>query len=75
LLGSLYWRQGKLDQAESALMRAVKFVTPLERRQLASQFQQIGDGFKKAGRSENAARAYRQAKALENEGRLVASIR
>lgn len=75
LLGSLYWRQGKLDQAESALMRAVKFVTPLERRQLASQFQQIGDGFKKAGRSENATRAYRQAKALENEGKLVASIR
>jgi len=66
LLGSLYWRQGKLDQAEAALMQAVKFVTPLEKRQLATQFQQIGDGYKKAGRSENAARAYRQAKALEN---------
>ncbi len=70
LLGSLYWRQGKLDQAESALMQAVRFVTPLEKRQLAVQFQQIGDGYKKAGRTENADRAYRQAKALENESKV-----
>lgn len=69
LLGSLYWRQGKLDQAESALMQAARYVSRLERRQLATQFQQIGDGYKKAGRSQNAERAYRQAKALENESK------
>lgn len=69
LLGSLYWRQGKLDQAEASLMQAVRFVTPLEKRQLATQFQQVGDGYKKAGRSDNAARAYRQARALENDAK------
>ena len=67
LLASLYWRQGKFDQAESALMQAVKYVSPLEKRQLATQFQQVGDGYKKAGLTENAARAYRQAKALQSE--------
>lgn len=69
LLGSLYWRQGKLDQAEGALMQAARYVSRLERRQLATQFQQVGDGYKKVGRSENAERAYRQAKALENESK------
>ncbi len=67
LLGSLYLRQGKLDQAEAALTQAARFVTPLEKRQLAAQFEQMGDGYKKAGRTENAAKAYRQARALESE--------
>lgn len=71
LLGSLYWRQGKYEQAETALMQAVRYVAPLEKRQLAFQFQQIGDGYKKAGRAQNADRAYRQAKALENESRVA----
>lgn len=73
LLGSLYWRQGKFDLAEKALMQAVRFVSPLEKRQLAQQFELIGDGYAKTGRPANAERSYRQAMALDAENRSVAA--
>jgi tetratricopeptide (TPR) repeat protein len=73
LLGSLFIRQGKLELAENALLQAVRHVSPYERRQLAQQFEAVGDGYRKTGRSINAERAYRQALALDVENRSVAN--
>lgn len=73
LLGSLFWRQGKYELAEGALMQAVRFVSPLEKRQLAQQFEALGDGYAKTGRTANAERAYRQATVLDAENRSVAA--
>lgn len=65
MLGSMYSRQGRLEQAEGSLLQAVRFASPLERRQLARQFKAVGDGYRRAGKTANAERAYRQASQLE----------
>jgi len=67
LLGSLYTRQGKYELAENALMRAARSVSPGEKRNLSLRFETVGDGYMKAGNSANAARAYKQALALDPE--------
>ena len=72
LLGSLYTRQGKFDLAENALLRAIRFVSPLEKRGLALQFEMIGDGYMKNGRARDAERAYRRAMALDAEKESLA---
>jgi tetratricopeptide (TPR) repeat protein len=65
LLGSLYSRQARYEQAETALTRALRSVPHNEKRSLSLQFESVGDGYMKSGRSRNAERAYRQALALD----------
>ncbi len=67
LLGTLYERQGKLELAESALLQALQFVSPNEKRNLAFRFETLGDGYIKAGKAKNAERAYKQAISLDPE--------
>ena len=73
LLGTVYFRQGNLELAENALMQAARFVTPLEKRSLAQQFEGVGDAYMKTPDLRNAERCLRQAIALdaENEGLAV----
>jgi|GEM_PF-728453 len=67
LLGSLYSRQGKFDSAEKVLMQALKVVSANEMKRLAQEFEAVGDGYLRNGKNRDAARAYRQAIALDNE--------
>jgi len=71
LLGSLYARQGKYEMAENALMRAARSVSPGEKRNLSLRFETVGDGYMKAGQGANAARAYKQAVALDPENASI----
>jgi len=66
-LGSLYARRGNYAEAEKTLMRALKVVSGNERKQLAREFETVGDGFLRVGRRADAARVYRQAVALDGE--------
>ncbi len=75
LLGSLYVRKGDYALAENALLQAVRFVSPLEKRSLSQQFESVADGYMKLGNSRNAERSYRQAIALDGEnGSLVKKL-
>lgn len=67
LLGSLYSRQGKFESAEKVLMQALKVVSANEMKRLAQEFEAVGDGYLRNGKNRDAARAYRQAIALDNE--------
>lgn len=67
LLGSLYVRQNKFDNAESALRRALKVVSMNEKKRLAQEFEAVGDGFLRSGKTNDAARVYRQAIELDRE--------
>jgi len=67
LLGSLYARQGKYGLAENALLQALRFVSPNEKRNLSIQFEMVGDGYFKAGKAANAELAYKRALALDAE--------
>lgn len=67
LLGSLYSRQGKFDSAEKVLMQALRVVSANEMKRLAQEFEAVGDGYLRNGKYRDAARAYRQAIALDNE--------
>lgn len=73
LLGVLFSRQNKYPQAENALLQAVRFVSPLEKRFLAHQFEVVGDGYVKTGNREGAERAYRQAMALDSDNPSLAN--
>lgn len=72
LLGSLYTRQGKYELAENALLQALRFVSPNEKRNLSLRFETVGDGYMKAGRARNAERAYKQALSLYPEKQSLA---
>lgn len=72
LLGTLYTRQNKYDLAESALLQALRFVSPNEKRNLALGFESVGDGYLKTGKARNAERAYRQAISLDPEKESLA---
>jgi Flp pilus assembly protein TadD len=72
LLGSLYVRQGRFDQAESSLLQALRFVSPTERRNLSRQFEAVGDGYMARGNSRGAERAYRKALELDGEKDILA---
>lgn len=67
LLGSMSVRREKLDDAENYLMKAVSVVSPNEKKRLAQEFEAVGDGFLRAGKTADAARVYRQAAALDKE--------
>jgi tetratricopeptide (TPR) repeat protein len=72
LLGSLYARQNKFEMAESALMQALQFVSPNEKRNLASRFESVGDGYMKSRNYRSAERTYRQAVSLDPEKETLA---
>lgn len=67
LLSSLQLRQGRLDDAETTLLRAIPYLAPFERRRVASQFEYLGDALSRARRPDNAQRCYRQARSLDAE--------
>ena len=73
LLGSLYARQNKFDAAEKSLMRALKIVSPNERKRLAQEFEAVGDGYLRARQTKNAARVYRQAIELDAERPILST--
>ncbi len=73
LLGSLYARQGKYELAENALLQALRFVSPNEKRNLSIQFEMVGDGYFKARKARNAERVYKQAIALDTERKSLAA--
>lgn len=67
LLGSMYARQNKFDNAEKSLRKALKVVSPNEKKRLAQEFEVIGDGYLRVGKSKEATRVYRQALELDGE--------
>lgn len=73
LLGTLYARQGKLELAENALLQALRFVSPLEKRSLSRQFETVADGYMKSGNPRSAERTYRQAVNLDTDNEALAS--
>jgi len=72
LLASLYERQSKYELAENALLRALRSVPENEKRSLSRQFEFVGDGYMRTGKTRNAERAYRQALALDGEKNSLA---
>ncbi len=46
-------------------MKTLNMVTPNEKKRLAQEFETVGDGYLKAGKSKDAARVYRQAITLD----------
>lgn len=67
LLGSMYARQNKFENAEKSLQKALKVVSPNEKKRLAQEFEAVGDGFVRAGKTKDAARVYQQALQLDGE--------
>jgi superkiller protein 3 len=67
LLASLYARRDNFDDAEKYLMKAMKIVSPNENKRLAQDFEFVGDGYLRVGKNKDAARAYRQAMALDRQ--------
>jgi protein O-GlcNAc transferase len=69
LLGQAYLVLGRYDEAEKTYNSAVDLASPAERKQLAGTFgfEGVGDGYLKAKRRPDAARAYRRALDLDPE--------
>lgn len=67
LLGQAYLALGRYDEAEKTYNSAVDLASPAERKQLAGTFgfEGVGDGYLKAKRRPDAARAYRRALDLD----------
>lgn len=72
LLGSLFLRREKFYDAEKYLMKALKMVSANEKKRLAQDFEQVGDGFLRVGKKKDAARVYQQAVLLDAEKTLLA---
>ena len=56
-----------LAPAENALLQALRFVPVGEKRLLSQDFEAVGDGYLKTGKTSAAERAYRQAMSLDAE--------
>lgn len=67
LLASLYLRQLKHGQAETALLAAERRVPDGSRLQLARQFEELGDAYFHGGKLANAERSYREAQRLDEK--------
>jgi len=67
LLGQSYLAMGRLDEAERTYNTAAEIASAAERKQLAGAFgfEGIGDGYLKARKKTDAARAYRRALELD----------
>lgn len=71
LLASLYARQGAFELAENALLRALATAPSYEHRQLAQAFVSVAQGYTRAGKSDQARRAYAKAAQLDPESGAV----
>ncbi len=71
LLGSLYSRSGQLTKAEKTLNRALKVISSNEKKRLAQEFEEVGDGFVKVRRKKDAKRVYEQALSLDPKNKLL----
>lgn len=67
LLGSLFMRREKYNEAEKYLIKALKVVSPNEKKRLAQEFELLGDAFTRAEKSKDAARVYRRAIVLDQD--------
>jgi Flp pilus assembly protein TadD len=65
-LSVLHRREGKLGLAENALLQAMRFVTPMERFDLANHFEEVGKAYQRIGKPEEADRCFRQAQLLSS---------
>jgi len=66
-LGSLYARRENFEAAEEHLMIALKVVSKNERKRLAQEFENVGDGLMRSKKKKDAARLFRQALELDAE--------
>lgn len=75
LLGQAYLAMGRFDDAEKTYNSAVDLASAAERRQLAGAygFEGVGDGYVKAKRKADAARAYRRALDLDPDNKQLQS--
>jgi tetratricopeptide (TPR) repeat protein len=75
LLGQAYLAMGRYDDAEKTYNSAVDLASAAERRQLAGTygFEGVGDGYLKAKRKADAARAYRRALDLDPDNKQLQS--
>ena len=73
LLGQAYLALGRYEDAEKTYNSAVELASPAERKQLAGTFgfEGVGDGYLKAKRRPDAARAYRRALDLDPDNREI----
>ena len=65
LLGSMYSRRGQLANAESTLVRALNVISDNEKKRLAQEFEEVGDGFVKQKKRGDAVRVYLKALSLD----------
>lgn len=72
LLGSLFVRREKFGDAEKYLMKALTVVSSNEKKRLAQDFETVGDGYLRVGKSKDAERVYRQAIALDSKKSTLA---
>lgn len=72
LLSSLYVRRKQFNDAEKSLLKALNMVSPNEKKRLTRDFEAVGDGYLKAGKSKDAIRVYRQAIALDSAKTVLA---
>ncbi len=73
LLGSLALRREKFDDAEKYLVKALTVVSPNEKKRLAQEFEKVGDGYLRAGKTKDAERVFRQAIELDKEKSVLAN--
>ncbi len=73
LLGSLYYRSGKLTKSEQTLNRALSVISQKEKKRLAQEFEEVGDRYLKARRNTDAVRAYKRAIELDKTKESLAS--
>jgi len=73
LLGQAYLALARFDDAEKTYNSAVELASPAERKQLAGifGFEGVGDGYLKAKRRPDAARAYQRALDLDPDNRQL----
>lgn len=72
LLGSLFVRREKFDDAEKYLMKALNIVSANEKKRLSQDFEMVGDGYLRVGKTKDAERVYRQAIALDGKKSALA---
>ncbi len=72
LLSSLYLRLDQFNNAEKSLLKALNMVSPNEKKRLSRDFEAVGDGYLKAGKSKDAVRAFRQAITLNSANAVLA---
>jgi len=71
LLASMYMRVNKFGKAEDSLLKALKVVSPNEKKRLAREFESVGDGYLSVRKNKDAARVYRQALNLDREKEIL----